>query len=100
MKRWIALIALCPMVLLAQGTDPQAGEALYRSKCITCHGPDALGIKSQEGPRLRGQYDWYLLSSLKKFVQGERSNPKMMPYLQGLSEQDFKNIASYLSQLK
>ena len=67
-----------------------AGETLYQSKCITCHGKMGQGIKSQQAPRLRGQFDWYILSSLQKFVNNERKNPKMRPYLKGLTEEDFK----------
>ena len=93
------LCLLTALPLSAQD-NPTRGKILYEKKCTTCHGAEAMGIKSQEAPRLRGQYDWYLVSSLKKFVSGERKNPKMLPYLKGLTEQDFEDIAAYLSALK
>ncbi len=80
--------------------DINRGEEIFQKKCISCHGKNAQGIKSQKAPRLAGQYDWYTISSLKKFVSGERKNAVMLPYIKGLTEQDFKDIAAYLEGLK
>ena len=49
----------------------ETGKQLY-AVCASCHGQKAEGIESMAGPRLAGQSDWYLLSSLQKFKQGQR----------------------------
>ena len=42
----------------------ETGNQLY-AVCASCHGQKAEGIESMAGPRLAGQSDWYLLSSLQ-----------------------------------
>ncbi len=84
---------------LAFGQSVENGEKLFQGKCIKCHGEDARGVEAEQGPRLRGQFDWYIVSSLEKFKSGERKNEVMMPYLKGLSDSDYKDIAAYLSNL-
>ena len=86
------------LALAARAKSP--GESLYQLRCMTCHGEQAQGQKAEGAPRLRGQFDWYIVSSLKKFVSGERKSPKKQPSLRGLTEQDFKQLAAYLSGLK
>lgn len=93
----LSFCLLSSISLFAQSAEK--GKALYEQKCITCHGENAEGKKEEEAPRLAGQYDWYIISSLKNFVSGERKNPKMMPFLQGLTEADYKDLAAYLSEL-
>jgi cytochrome c553 len=79
--------------------DAAKGQKLYK-KCIACHGKMGEGKKSQKAPRLAGQYDWYIVSSLKAFKSKVRKNPKMLPFIKRLSPQDFKDLAAYISGLK
>ncbi len=87
--------------LVLDTPELKRGHELYhkKAKCITCHGKDGEGKSSQQAPKVAGQHDWYIVSSLQKFQSGERVNPKMMPYLRGLTLQDYKDIAEYLSKL-
>jgi cytochrome c oxidase subunit 2 len=56
--------------------DAAAGKALY-AVCATCHGPNGEGMAAMNGPRLAGQDDWYLVSSLQAFRSGIRgADPK------------------------
>lgn len=100
-KRVLLISVITSLVFSVMGfaQDAAKGETLYQAKCITCHGEDALGKKSEKAPRLRGQYDWYIVSSLKKFESGERKNDVMMPFLKGLTESDYEDLAAYLSAL-
>ncbi|GAB4019879.1 MAG: hypothetical protein Fur0010_22210 [Bdellovibrio sp.] len=79
--------------------DANRGSQLYQT-CIECHGDKGQGNPEQAAPRLAGQHDWYILSSLIAFQKGERKNPKMLPFIKGLSEKDFKDLAAYISGLK
>ncbi len=82
-----------------QAADAQKGQALYQ-KCILCHGENGEGKKSQNAPQLAGQFDWYIVKALNDFKSGARKNPVMMPYIKGLSQTDFENLAAYISQMK
>lgn len=75
-----------------------AGAELYQGKCLSCHGENGQGIDGQ-GPKLSGQFDWYLLSQLTSFSSGERKKKAGQNCEEGLSAQDMKDLASYLSSL-
>lgn len=75
------------------------GEMLYK-KCASCHGANGQGNKSQEAPKISGQYDWYIKSSIEKMQSGERKNPKMIPFIKNLSKQEIEDLAAYISALK
>jgi len=79
--------------------DPAAGKKTYQAHCVLCHSEDGSGNPDQQAPMLKGQHDWYLLSQLIAFKAKIRSNEKMYPYIKDLSEQDFKNLAAYISTL-
>jgi len=58
--------------------DIDRGSWLYAS-CKACHGEDGMGIWSQNGPRLAGMSDWYMVKQLQNFKSG----------LRGYHSQDF-----------
>ena len=49
--------------------------------------------------RISGQFDWYIVSQVKNFLSGSRKNPKMMPYIKGLSDKDLNDLGAYISKL-
>lgn len=69
------------------------------SKCIACHGKDGAGKAAQKAPHIGGQYDWYIEKQLTDMKSGARVNEAMMPTLKGLSDQDMKDVAVYVSKL-
>ncbi len=79
--------------------DAARGAKLYAT-CVECHGPKGMGIKEQEAPRIAGQADWYILSSLKAFKAGTRKNPKMLPFIKDLTEKDLQDLSQYISGMK
>ena len=79
--------------------DVKLGEKIYQN-CILCHGQKGEGVPDQEGPRIGGQFDWYIETQIKNFLTGKRNNPKMMPYLKGLSDKDIKDVSAYVMNLK
>lgn len=80
--------------------DATKGAELYKS-CVQCHGADGRGNPDQEAPRIAGQYDWYVVSSIKQFKAGtERKNPKMLPFIKNLSDKDIEDLAAYISAMK
>ena len=77
--------------------NSENGMKIYKRKCVACHGKQGEGKKSQKAPRLAGQHDWYLYEQLVATQSGKRKNPKMIPFIKGLSDQDFKDLATYIS---
>ena len=89
------------LVLVLDTPQLKNGHEVYfkKGKCITCHGKKGEGKPSQKAPKLAAQHDWYLYETLIKFKSRERMNKKMEPYLRNLSDQDFRDVATYLSKL-
>lgn len=94
---WISL-TLASAVTSVRAQDAAKGQKLYQT-CIQCHGETGLGMVEKNAPRIAGQFDWYIVGSLKAFKSGERKNPDMLPYIKGLSEQDFADLAAHISKL-
>ena len=59
-----------------------------------------IGLEEKKAPRIAGQHEWYIYNSLVAFKSKERKNPEMYPFIQNLSDQDFKDLASHISKLK
>lgn len=77
------------------------GKEVYEKKgqCITCHGADGLGLVEKNAPRLAGQFDWYVKEQLVSFQKKIRINEEMAPYIKDLTENDFQDVAFYISRM-
>lgn len=99
-------LKICLAVLLASGRplafakgDLTAGQNSYAT-CILCHGQNGEGSEVEKGPKLAGQFEWYIYDQLVAFKNGTRKNVRMNPYLEKLNDNDFKNLAAYISSIK
>lgn len=96
----LGLTALLGFVLpAARAADPAAGQKLYSTTCIACHGQNGISV-APIYPNLASQKDEYLITQLKAFRDGTRVNPIMNPMAKGLSDTDIANLAAYLSALR
>ena len=93
----VAEVEYAPVVDLS---TPQltAGHKIF-GQCIACHGKGGEGKASQKAPHIGGQYDWYIEKQLTDMKAGARINAAMMPILKGLSPQDMKDVAAYVTLL-
>ena len=89
--------ALAADVAIAGG-DPAAGKEKSQS-CVPCHGADGKS-PAPNFPILAGQYEDYLLYSLKTYKSGARTNAIMRGLVAALSEQDMKDLAAYFASQK
>ena len=87
-----------------KGTAAQ-GEAVYRDKCDSCHGPNGRG--NGPFPRLAGQLFDYTSSKLTNWDKERGQDPKnpdnsaiMEPIAHGLNEAQIKAVAAYVSYLE
>jgi cytochrome c553 len=79
--------------------DAEKGGVLYKT-CVQCHGSNGQGNVEKVAPKIAGQYDWYIVASIKAFQKGiDRKNPTMLPYIKNLSETDINDLAAHISKL-
>ena len=87
---------------------PQQGQAIFRG-CQPCHGSRGQGNASVGGPRLAGQYDWYLILQLQNFRSGLRGvheqdtygrTMRLMAQTLLADEQAVKDVAAYIATLR
>mgnify|MGYP003438150759 FL=1 len=75
----------------------------YKSKCSSCHGADASGIKKKKklmGPKLYGQEEAVLYKDLVDFKAGRKENLIMKGLLINLEDEDLKNFAKEIAGFK
>ena len=107
MKRINLLIVTALLMLVSSNVfaagDAAAGKAAY-GICGACHGMKGEGVKAMNAPRLAGQSDWYIVSSLKRFKSGARGagDPiaaTMVPMATMLSDKQMEDVAAYIGTL-
>lgn len=82
----------------APKVDPAKGEAVYNSMaCVGCHGAAGNSVIPQN-PVLAGQHPEYIAKQLGEFKSDVRANPIMSGLAKGMSDEDMKNVAAYLSK--
>jgi len=77
----------------ASATDVEAGKSASAS-CAGCHGADGNSAVGSF-PKLAGQGAKYLVKQMNDIKSGARSAVEMTGILDGLSAQDFNNIAAF-----
>ena len=76
MKR-LACLIISAAAVVAAGTALAAGDAARGQAefevCAVCHGDQGEGFEKYGAPRIGGQEDWYIITSLKNFRAGLRA---------------------------
>jgi cytochrome c553 len=93
MPTLLAAAALAFASSHALAGDPRAGESKAEA-CIACHGADG-NSPAPSFPRIGGQYESYLLHSLRGYKSGDRVNAIMADIVKDLSDQDLRDLAAY-----
>ena len=80
------------------------GKALYLEKtCIACHGKDAKKPLTPEYPKLAGQNAKYAEKQMQDIKSGARANGNsaaMKGVMHLVSDEEIKELAKYLSEIK
>lgn len=94
------LLTVALPCLAAEKGDAAAGKSLAYT-CAGCHGITGWknAYPNYHVPRIGGQNFDYLVAALTEYKKGERAHPTMRAQGESLSEQDIRNIATYLSTL-
>ena len=80
-------------VVLAESGDAAAGGKLTTA-CQACHGADGNGLVPSY-PNIAGQNERYLLRQLQMIQADTRSAPLMAGQLNGMSEQNLRDISAF-----
>jgi cytochrome c553 len=78
--------------------NPQAGKE-KAAMCASCHGEDGNSDNAMF-PRLAGQYESYLIRSLKEYKSGARTNAMMAGFASTLTETEISDVAAYYASQK
>jgi len=82
------------------GGNPEEGRVLAFT-CAGCHGiAEATNVyPTYHVPKIVGQNEAYLVSSLKAYRSGERQHPTMRAQSSSFSDQDIADLAAYFAAL-
>jgi len=98
-----AFLAGKPLQANPQVTEPGKPDGKLPQKaaqlCVSCHGPDGIGILGQY-PTLAGQHADYIARVLHDYKAGARKNPVMAGFVTDLSDGDIRELAQYYSERK
>ena len=102
MKIKLILAAATALVFAAPAFSD--GKALYLEKtCVACHGKDAKKPLTPEYPKLAGQNAKYAERQMLDIKSGARANGNsaaMKGVMHLVSDEEIKQIAKYLSEIK
>ena len=62
--------------------------------CISCHGVNGVSITTQF-PHLAGQHADYLNETIRQYLEGERSDPSMMAFLNLLTAEQLSELSEF-----
>lgn len=99
---WLALCGFAGAVVAQEdhGNEKPAGNdwvSQTTQTCASCHGKNGVS-QTANFPVIAGQYQDYLLHSLKAYRDGDRKNAIMGGQVQGMSDAQLKALARYYSE--
>ena len=89
----ISLMISAGLISTAYAADADAGKD-KAVMCAACHGADGNSAISMF-PKIAGQGAPYLVKQLIDIRDGARVVPEMVPFVTGVSNEDFADIAAY-----
>lgn len=104
---WSLLIALTGSAHAQENAVQLSGKAIARTgviahgtpACASCHGMSGEGVAVQDGPRLAGLDEAYLLRQLDAFSKQARPSRAMTPVARSLTAAERRAVARYYAQL-
>lgn len=98
--KFLVIVGLFTVFLLAEGSLYKNGEGLYFQKgCNGCHGIKAEGMSSYPG--LANRAKGFLTYKLKRFRSGISENQQqemMIAFAQSLSDADIDALTTFLNE--
>ena len=97
----VASVTIAPAFAQDIKGDAKAGEK-KNATCLGCHaiiGYQASFPEVYKVPKIAGQGEKYIVSSLNAYKKGERKHPSMRGVAGSMSDQDMADVAAYFSAL-
>ncbi|HET6545311.1 MAG TPA: cytochrome c [Rhodanobacteraceae bacterium] len=99
-----ATAALLFALPVAASAAPVGDAAAGKTKVYTCGGCHGItgwtnAYPDYHVPRIGGQNYDYIVQALTEYKKGERAHPTMRAQGESLSDQDIRDIATYLSSI-
>ncbi|MBF0804046.1 MULTISPECIES: cytochrome c [unclassified Neisseria] len=92
--------------------NPELGAKIFRGgladkkipACMACHGPNGAGIPGGGSdiaayPRLGGQHKDYIVTQMKAYQSGQRSNAIMADIAARMSDEELNAVANFIQGL-
>jgi cytochrome c553 len=92
-------LAICGLLVSAASAQDVAAGKAKSERCAACHGADGNPAAGTI-PILAGQNARYLYLQLRDFKEGARKDPVKSMQLEGLTKQDFFDLAAYFAAQK
>ena len=92
------LVALAALPLASRAAGDAAAGKEKAATCAACHGAEGIAV-APNYPILAGQYESYLVQSLKSYRSGSRQNAIMAGFATQLSDDDIADLAAWFSSL-
>ena len=104
---WVTQRLAQPNDQPAMQADPNLGRFVatggqfgrQRVACLACHQLDGTGDRSGAFPRLTGQSEWYLFSTLRDFAAGLRPSKIMQPVARDLTLSEMQDVAAFYASV-
>jgi len=90
----MSVSVLCALTTIAWAGNAERGSEKAKQVCAACHGIDGVS-QNPIYPHIGGQYEDYLLHSLRAYKSGARQNAIMQGMVTALSDQDLEDLAVY-----
>ncbi|MBT6326693.1 MAG: cytochrome c [Bdellovibrionales bacterium] len=103
MRTKIALSVLLGLLISSVSFAEVDAAKLFKKKCVSCHGKQGEGKKSQKAPRIGGQYEWYIESQINDIKSKKRTNgstKKMVTFVKKLKDEEIKALSKYIAGLE
>jgi cytochrome c553 len=100
MRSWLVLFALSGLTLSGlpvRAADIAAGKEKAEI-CAGCHGDNGIS-QTENVPSLAGQSDQFIQWQLVYFRAGTRKNEQMQPIIDGINNEDIRNLGAYFASL-
>lgn len=98
-KLLISLMVSAGLISVAYAAgDAEAGKDKVMM-CSACHGADG-NSPAPNFPKLAGQGEQYMVKQLIDIRDGARNVPEMIPFVTGVSDADFADMAAFFASQK
>ena len=98
--KYALILAAAGMVAASAGADgdPVAGQKLFET-CRGCHSVPSYtnAFPNYHVPKIGGQHAGRVIAALAAYKSGERGHPTMYAQAASLTDQDIKDLATYIA---